>query len=183
MTERHKLAMMFFISSEVWFFGALIAAYVVNRTDVGAQVVAPLLDVPRVALFSLALFASSGTMELAHRRLDRGDVRGNRNWLLVTAALGVIFLIGQGLEYRELLIRDITLRAGIFASAFFTLTGFHGLHVLIGLTLIVILARVAGALTPWSRLLTAFVPISLYWHFVDAVWVVIFSLVYLWAPR
>lgn len=183
MTERHKLGMLLFISSEVWFFGALIAAYIVNRTDVGASVVAPLLDVPRVALFSLALFASSGTMELAHRRLDRGDVRGNRNWLLLTAALGVVFLIGQGLEYRELLVRNITLSAGVLASAFFTLTGFHGLHVVVGLVLIVILSLVIGTVRPEPRRLTAFVPISLYWHFVDAVWVVIFTLVYLWAPR
>ena len=183
MTERHKLAMLLFISSEVWFFGSLIAAYVVSRTDAGASVVTPLLDVPRVVLFSLALFASSATMELAHRRLDRGDVRGNRNWLVITATLGVIFLVGQGLEFRELLVSNITLSAGVFASAFFTLTGFHGLHVLIGLILMVILAAVAGRIAPASRLLSGFVPISLYWHFVDAVWVVILSVVYLWAPR
>jgi heme/copper-type cytochrome/quinol oxidase subunit 3 len=116
---------------------------------------------------------------LAGLQRKRGNLRGMRRWLLATVALGLIFLIGQGIEYRELLTHGVTLSTGIFGSAFFTLTGFHGLHVLMGLVAILILASVAH--TPAFRRggEKAFEPISLYWHFVDLVWVVIFGLVYL----
>ena len=91
------------------------------------------LDVSRTALFSLALFASSGTLALAERRLRRDDQRGFRIWLLATIALGAIFLVGQLTEYQQMYAENIKIGSNLFTSAFFTLTGFHGAHVAIGL--------------------------------------------------
>jgi heme/copper-type cytochrome/quinol oxidase subunit 3 len=178
--ERHKLCMLLFISSEAIFFAALIVTFLVHRGGPGSEAAA-LLDVPLTALFSVALFASSGTIHLAGRRLEHGDARGLRLWLLATVALGLIFLGGQAMEYRELIEHGVTLGTGIFGSAFYTLTGFHGLHVLGGLVAILVLWSVAGSRRFVHHGGAAFEPISLYWHFVDAVWVVIFALVYLWS--
>jgi heme/copper-type cytochrome/quinol oxidase subunit 3 len=179
--DRHHLAMLFFISSESIFFAALIVTYVVHRSGTGSEA-SLLLDVPRTALFSVALFASSGTVALAGRRIERQDAGGARLWLLATIVLGAVFLAGQGWEYAELLAHGVGLRAGIYPSAFFTLTGFHGLHVLVGLIALVVLLAVADHRHVVRHGTVAFEPISLYWHFVDAVWVVIFALVYLWKP-
>lgn len=176
---RHKLAMLLFISSEAIFFGSLIITYLMHRTGPGS-LATQLFDLLLTGLFSLALFSSSATMELAGRRFHRGDRRGLRVWLLATAVLGFIFLAGQGYEYRELLLRNINLSTGIFGSSFFTLTGFHGLHVLVGLTAILILWSVGKSQAFLERGGPAVESVALYWHFVDSVWVVIFSLVYLW---
>src|SRR5690606_13617185 len=177
--ERHRLGMLLFISSEAFFFGALIVTYLSHRSGPGAAVTA-LFDLPLTTLFSVALFASSGTIALADRRFARGDLPGLRRWLLATVALGAVFLGGQGFEYRELLVRQIDLSTGIFTSIFFTLTGFHGLHVLVGLVALVILWTVAGRHEFVGRGAPAVDTISLYWHFVDVVWVFVFSIVYLW---
>jgi heme/copper-type cytochrome/quinol oxidase subunit 3 len=179
--DRHHLGMLLFISSEAIFFAALIITYVSHRTGSGAEA-SLLLDIPRIALFSLALLSSSGTVALAGRRIQRGDAGGARLWLLATIVLGAIFLAGQAWEYAELLGHGVGLRAGIFPSAFFTLTGFHGLHVLVGLIALVVLMAVADRRHVATHGTVAFEPISLYWHFVDAVWVIIFALVYLWKP-
>ena len=95
--------------------------------------------------------------------------------------LGTVFLVGQGLEYRDLLLHNVTMERSLFATTFFTLTGFHGLHVFIGLALLSVLWALAifgGEDEPRQ---TATESISLYWHFVDIVWVVIFGVVYVWA--
>ena len=177
--EPHRLGMLLFISSEAFFFGALLITYLIHRTGPGAEMTA-LFNLPLTTLFSVALFASSGTLLLGDRRYARGDLAGLRRWLLVTVVLGLIFLGGQTFEYRELLLRRIDLATGIFPSIFFTLTGFHGLHVLGGLAALVILWAVAGTRAFAARGGPAVDAISLYWHFVDVVWVFIFSLVYLW---
>jgi heme/copper-type cytochrome/quinol oxidase subunit 3 len=179
--ERHRLLMLFFISSEAIFFAALIVTYLVHRTGSGSEAAA-LLDVPRIALFSVALFASSGTIIVAGRRIEHGDAGGARLWLVATILLGAVFLGGQAWEYRELLAHGVDIRAGIYASAFFTLTGFHGLHVLGGLIALIVLASVMDHRHVARHGNVAFEPISLYWHFVDLVWVAIFGLVYLWKP-
>ncbi|MGN6697624.1 MAG: cytochrome c oxidase subunit 3, partial [Thermomicrobiales bacterium] len=101
-------------------------------------------------------------------------------WLLVTIALGAIFIAGQAYEYHHLIDEGVTISSGLFGTTFFTLTGFHGLHVIIGLVALSILAALtfAGDFDEGNEmpLTTA----GLYWHFVDAVWVVVFSVVYLW---
>lgn len=175
----HRMAMLLFISSEAIFFGALIVTYIVNRTGPGSQA-AELFNVPLTLLFSIPLFASSGAVALAHRQIERGSQRRLRFWLLTTVALGLLFLAGQAYEYRHFMQEGFTLGAGSFGSSFYGLTGFHGLHVAAGLLLLLLLW--ASALSPGflQRGGPAVDAISLYWHFVDGVWVVILAVVYLW---
>ena len=177
------LGILAFITSEVFFFGALITAFIIFRSRAAAGF-GPhdLLDVlPRTLLFSLALFASSGTIWLAERRLRQEDEGGFRTWLLATVALGAVFIAGQLTEYLNLFAHGISPGTNPFSSAFFTLTGFHGFHVLVGLVALATLAglALAGPLRP-ARHHAGIAAVAYYWHFVDAVWVVILSLVYLW---
>ncbi len=139
------------------------------------------LDVGRTAIFSVCLFASSATIYLAERQLHRGDERGFRWWWLATIVLGATFLIGQITEYITQYREGITIDQNLFTSAFYTLTGFHGLHVLVGLVMLVTMLGLAflGDFRSGRRR-TLLNVVSIYWHFVDAVWVVVFSLVYLW---
>ncbi|MCA1644377.1 MAG: cytochrome c oxidase subunit I [Chloroflexi bacterium] len=168
-----------FIFSEVTFFGALIVAFLEYRTRSAGPGPRD-LDVLRTLIFSLFLFASSGTVYLAERRLAKNDQRGFLTLWLATIGLGAVFLVGQITEYMRLYADGVTLGTNLFTSAFFTLTGFHGLHVLVGLialSVIGLLAR-AGDFRD-ERRRVAVDGVSIYWHFVDGIWVVIFSLVYL----
>jgi heme/copper-type cytochrome/quinol oxidase subunit 3 len=137
------------------------------------------LDIPRTYWFSIALFASSGTMILAERFLSRGNKRGFVTLLIATIVLGAIFLIGQVTEYAKLYSEQVTISmpGTEFGTTFFTLTGFHGFHVFVGLlalTGILILSR------DWNEHHDSPVrTVGYYWHFVDGVWVFIFSIVYL----
>ncbi|HZP96891.1 MAG TPA: cytochrome c oxidase subunit 3 [Candidatus Limnocylindria bacterium] len=167
------LGMALFIASESIFFLAIVVAFIALR-PAGLAVAKVELDLPRTLIFSLCLFASSGTMTIAERRRRRDGWI----WLLVTAGLGAVFLIGQGLEYARLLGTGISPRAGMFGTTFFTLTGLHGLHVLVGLTAISGLVLAARA-RPGGVRATAWESVAWYWHFVDGVWVVVFSVVYL----
>ena len=164
------LGVAIFIASESVFFLAIVLAYVAYR-DAGLATARANLDVVRTAIFSIALFASSATMVLATR------ARSGR-WLAATMALGAIFLLGQGSEYARLLSEGIGPGSALFGTTFFTLTGLHGLHVLAGLVglgaLFTASSRRARAVGP-----VAWEAVGLYWHFVDAVWVVVFSVVYL----
>jgi heme/copper-type cytochrome/quinol oxidase subunit 3 len=172
-TGAPTLGMLALISSEVVFFGSLVATYAAYRTHSLSGPGPGTLEVGRTALFSLALFASSATIVLAERRLHHGDRAGFGRWLVVTIALGAIFLAGQATEYARLHADGIQLGTNLFTSAFFTLTGFHGVHVVVGLIALVVVALLRpprGAVGP----------VALYWHFVDGVWVVVFSTVYLW---
>jgi cytochrome c oxidase subunit 1/cytochrome c oxidase subunit I+III len=175
------LATYVFIASEVIFFGALIVAFIAYRTRSASGPTPDDLDVPRTALFSLALFASSATVAVAGRKLRAGKRRGFQLWLLATIVLGVVFLFGQATEYRRMYAEHITIDRNLFTSAFFTATGFHGLHVTIGVLALSVLAWLGftGGVGPHKR--TAVEAVSIYWHFVDAVWVVLFSTIYLWA--
>ncbi len=169
-----------FIFSEATFFGALIAAFLEYRTR---SVYGPSvhdLDVPRTVVFSLFLFASSGTIYLAERSLHRDRRRGFLIWWAVTIVFGAIFLTNQLLEYARLYSEGVTIASNLFTTTFYTLTGFHGLHVFVGLialSTIWLLAR-RGEFR-FGRRQVAVDAVSIYWHFVDAVWVVVLSLVYL----
>ena len=133
----------------------------------------PSLDLGRTLLFSVCLFASSGTVYLAERRFGRADLGGFRAWWIATIGLGLVFLGGQLTEYARLYAEGITIDRDVYTSAFFTLTGFHGFHVLVGLIALSVVARLRVRRVVVDT-------VSIYWHFVDAVWVVILSLVYLW---
>jgi heme/copper-type cytochrome/quinol oxidase subunit 3 len=169
LTDPTLLGIALFIASESLFFAAIVIAYIALR-PAGLVTAKAELDIGRTLVFSLFLFASSGTMAIAERR--------SRPWLLATAALGAAFIAGQGMEYARLLGSGIGPSTGLFGTTFFTLTGLHGLHVLVGLAAIAALllatARAPGRVGP-----TAWACVAWYWHFVDGVWVVVFSVVYL----
>lgn len=176
-----RLGMIMFILSEGVFFLLLILAYVTyHRQQGNGPTAANSLDAVKTGVFSLFLFASSATMAMAVRAFRRG-LRGRLfAALAATILLGAVFLVGQGMEYNSLLNRDVTISRDLFGTTFFTLTGFHGLHVLIGLVMIatvLVLSRFGGGRQPRAGTMEA---ISVYWHFVDGVWVVIFGIVYLW---
>ncbi len=134
---------------------------------------------PRTAVFTVFLLASSVTVALAGSRLHHKDQTGFKLWLVVTIALGGIFLIGQVTEYATLAAEGLTANRNLFLSSFYTLTGFHGLHVFSGLLALIILAVLAFAGDFRDGRDTALESIALYWHFVDVVWVFLFPLLYL----
>ena len=159
-----------FIGSESLFFLGVVIAYVVFR-EAGLASAKAHLDFGRTALFSVLLFASSGTVARAVAARSRG-------WLALTAALGAAFLVGQGFEYARLLGSGLGPGTELFGTTFFTLTGLHALHVAVGLVLLSTL--LAASTARRSRVgASAWEGIAMYWHFVDAVWVVVFSVVYL----
>ena len=180
--DPNSLGILLFITSEVVFFGALIVTYITYRTAGPAGPTArSVLNIPLTAVFTVFLLSSSYTMHRVTNRLGHNDASGVRRWLLVTVLLGGIFIFGQGYEYFHLYADNVTISRNLWASTFFVLTGFHGLHVTIGLIAMSILAGVVkpGEDHPWGA--AGVEAISYYWHFVDAVWVVIFPVVYLWA--
>ncbi len=179
------LSMIFFIGSEVMLFGSLFAAYFFVRFNVADQW-PPLnaageafeLPVLLTGLNTAILVASSFTLHWGEQRLSHhNDRKGLERGLLVTMFLGATFLVIQINEYVHL---GFTPQDQAFGATFYTLTGFHGLHVFIGLTLLFLsYVRVTKGrdFTPqWATPLTA---ASLYWHFVNVVWVLLFVLVYL----
>jgi cytochrome c oxidase subunit I len=170
-----------FVTSEAVFFLALVIVYVIYH---GRAVSGPspreALDVPYAAVITVLLLASSFTVSRAGARLARDDRRGALIWLVATILLGGAFLLGQGVEYSRLVAENVTPARNLFGTTFFTLTGFHGLHVLVGLVALAVAACLgfAGRLTAGHH--GGFEAIALYWHFVDGVWIVVFSVVYLW---
>ena len=181
--DHRKLLMWAFLASDCMFFASLISAYMVNRGQSEELQLPPypaeLLDIPYTSVSAFVLLMSSLTMVLALAAIQKGDQRGLRVWLLATALLGSIFLGGQYFEFTEFYHEGLTLQRNMFGASFFTLTGFHGAHVTIGviwlLTLLFVSLR--GGLKQEDSLDVEIA--GLYWHFVDIVWIVIFTLVYL----
>jgi heme/copper-type cytochrome/quinol oxidase subunit 3 len=182
MVEKNKLGMSLFIGSEAVFFILLILAYAYFHNiaaSSGANTSAKVLDPLTTGFFSLFLFSSSFTVWRAGKSMEKENFQSMRLWLIVTILLGAIFLFGQGLEWSHLFNEGTTISANLFGTTFFTLTGFHGMHVIIGLIMLGVLVGMAFAGNFRSKRSAAVEVISLYWHFVDVVWVVIFSVVYL----
>jgi heme/copper-type cytochrome/quinol oxidase subunit 3 len=168
--NRTLLGVAIFIASESIFFLAIVLAYLAYR-EAGLATAKATLDVGRTAVFSVALFSSSATMALAARR-------ESARWLGATIVLGLVFIVGQGSEYARLLGEGIGPGSALFGTTFFTLTGLHGLHVLAGLA--ALLALIGAARRRREAVhAVAWEAIGMYWHFVDAVWVVVFTVVYL----
>lgn len=178
-----KLGMWVFLSSEFMFFGALIATYLLysNRGGFEGTYPSEIYDIPFTSVSSFVLLMSSLTMVLAHNALSKGDQNGTRTWLFATAALGAVFLGGQVFEFTEFIVQsDMTLSTNPAASAFYLLTGFHGTHVAIGVIMLLSLwgiSRRKGGLSEKHGMNLELV--GLYWHFVDIIWIVIFTVVYL----
>ncbi len=178
--NHRKLLMWTFLASECLFFGTLISNYLINKDR---SLVGPtpreIFDIPYTSVSTFVLLMSSLMMVLALSALQRGDERNLRIWLFATAVLGMTFLGGQVYEFTTFFSEGLNPNTSGFGSAFFTLTGFHGAHVTIGviwlLSLVVHSAR--GKLRPKDSLNVEIA--GLYWHFVDVVWIVIFTVVYL----
>ncbi len=181
MMEKTKLGMIVFLASEVFFFGALILAYIYfNAGPANGPSAATSLAPLTAGIFTLCLIASSGTLWLAEQNIARQNQPGVRLWLIATFALGAIFLIGQGREYLRLIAANVTVSRNLFGTTFFTLTGFHGLHVFSGLVALAILSGLALAGVFRGPHAVAVETVGIYWHFVDVVWIVIFAIIYLW---
>lgn len=172
------LGVRLFILSEMMLFGALFAAYFVLRYQAPAwppQAELERPELPLVAFNTALLLSSSVTMQWAVSRIARGDGAGLRRGLGLTLVLGTIFLFVQAYEFTS---NGFGISDGVFGSTFYTLTGFHGAHVLAGLLIIGAVAnRARLGLVDQARH-TAVEAASYYWHFVDAVWVLLFLTVY-----
>jgi len=174
------LGLILFIASEVMFFGGLFAAYfnarAVHVGEWGAPPPAPELEILPIALpITIVLVASSFTMQFGVWAIRRGDQRAMRNWTMLTLALGVAFLIGQIYDYTTL---GFGIGDGAFGTVFYTLTGFHGAHVFGGAVGLTILSARAAQGQFSRRNHVAVEAISMYWHFVDVVWIALFSTLY-----
>ena len=170
---RAALGMLLFLASEAVFFIFLVIGYVyLHSTDV--QRASAVLD-PRVTgVYTIALLASSATIWLAGR-----GARVRRGWLVATIVLGAVFLVGQSREYWRLLHNDVTVSRDLFGTLFYTLTGIHGVHVAAGVVMMLVLAALVWRSSKLTLDRVSLESISLYWHLVDVVWIVIFSVVYL----
>jgi cytochrome c oxidase subunit III len=188
-SEHHKpggissslLGMVLFIASEVMFFGGLFGAYFTIRSAAPQWPPegTPHLETWYAAVLTTILVSSSVTMQLGVWAIRRNDSRRLMLWLAVSLLLGLCFLAGQANEYRMLIEEGMTLSSGVFGSTFFTLTGFHGAHVAGGAAfiLIVLLRARSGQFT--ARYHDTVEMASYYWHFVDVVWLGLFSTIYL----
>jgi cytochrome c oxidase subunit 3 len=174
------VGMLLFIASEVMFFGGLFAAYfnarAIHAGEWGPPPGAPELEILPIALpITIILVASSFTMQFGVWAIRRGDQRAMRNWTMLTLLLGVSFLIGQVYDYTQL---GFGISDGAFGTVFYTLTGFHGAHVFGGAIGLTILSARAAQGQFSARNHVAVEAISMYWHFVDVVWIALFSTLY-----
>jgi len=173
-----KLGMWIFLASEVMFFSALIAAFLMFRVR-GPADANHVLNIPLTAFNTFVLLTSSMTVVLALAAAQRNDQAKLRLWLLVSLLFGGTFLSVQMIEYFKLFQEGLTINSNIFGTIFFTLTGFHGTHVFIGLLWLVgiIVQAFRGRFSAtYNMSLEIF---GLYWHFVDIVWIILFVIVYL----
>jgi cytochrome c oxidase subunit III len=174
------VGMLLFIASEVMFFGGLFATYFNARASAtgawGPPEGAHELDLPLAAVLTAILVSSSFTMQFGVWAIRRGDIGKLRMWTAITLGLGILFLAGQLYDYSTL---GFGIADGVFGTVFYTLTGFHGAHVfggVVGLT--IVLARaLRGQFS--ARNHVAVEAVSMYWHFVDVVWIGVFSTIYL----
>jgi cytochrome c oxidase subunit 3/cytochrome o ubiquinol oxidase subunit 3 len=178
--SNNKLAMWLFLGSECLLFGGLISTYMLYRgrhtANLGPDQV---WDIPFTSASSFVLLMSSLTMVLAVTASKRHDDRNTKVWLVVTAILGSLFVAGQVYEFTTFYREGLGFTTSLFSSSFYTLTGFHGVHVSVGVIMLLSTVgmirkdRIPGDKPEVVEL------VGLYWHFVDIVWILIFTLVYL----
>jgi len=175
-----KVGFWAFLGSECLFFGTLITTYMVYK---GASVSGPLpeeiLNIPLTSISTFVLLMSSTAMVLALDAVRRGQKGATLSWLAGVIVLGSAFLGFQVYEFTHFVHEGLTIQENVFGSSFFVLTGFHGAHVTVGVIWMVTLfvRSLMGKLPPEKALQVEIA--GLYWHFVDIVWIVIFTLVYL----
>ena len=178
--DSRKMAFWAFIGSECLLFGSLISTYLVYK---GRSVVGPyphdILNIPFTSVSTFDLLMSSLMMVLALAAVQRGDLKWAKVWLVATALLGILFLSGQVYEFTSFVHEGLTLQTNLFGATFFVLTGTHGAHVTVGVIWLLTLwvRALQGKLTSANALTVEIC--GLYWHFVDVIWIVIFTVVYL----
>jgi len=169
-----------FLGSDCLFFGSLISTYTIYRNH---SLVGPfpqeIFDIPYTSVSAFVLLMSSLTMVLALAAIQRGDIPGMRVWLIATGLLGTVFVGGQVYEFTGFIRDGLSLSKNLFGTTFFVLTGFHGAHVTVGIIILfsLVLNSLRGAIQQKDSLVVEIA--GLYWHFVDVVWIVIFTVVYL----
>ncbi len=181
--SNNKLAIWVFIASESLFFGAFLATYFLYRGRDAQFLKGPtpsqLLNIPFTSVTSFMLLMSSLSMVLALAAIQRGDHRRFRIWLLATVIFGMSFIGGQVYEFTEFYREGLHLSTNMFGTTFYVLTGLHGTHVVVG---------IVWLMSIWIRSMQGKIGAErheaveiagLYWHFVDVVWIVIFTAVYL----
>ena len=176
-----KLGMWVFLGSEVMFFTALIGSYIILRAAHPDAWKPPgeVLNVPVTAVNTFLLICSSVTMVKAFAAVQDDDQRALRRWLVATVLIGATFVGVQALEYRELMSHGFLPSAGLYGSTFYTMTGFHGFHVTVGVLCMMWVTAKAFRGGYSARDHRGIEVIGLYWHFVDLVWIILFTIVYL----
>src|ERR1044071_9221903 len=169
------------LASELTFFAGLFAMFftVKAQNDTGHWPPPPYhLDVPYALVVTIGLVASSVTCQLGVFAAERGDVFGLRRWYTLTLVMGIFFVLGQANEYRTLIEEGLTIPSSAYGTVFYLTTGFHGLHVTGGLIAFVylLMRTKMSKFTPAQA--TSAIVVSYYWHFVDIVWIGLFTVIY-----
>ena len=179
-TTNRKMAWWAFIGSECMFFASLISGYVVymGQSQTGPYPT-DLLSVPFITVTTFVLLMSSLTMVLALSAVRRGDRKMGRIWLFMTPFLGAVFLTGQVIEFTHFWHEGLTLSQNLFGTTFYILTGFHGAHVTVAAIWMFSIwwLHLKGDITEENAETVEIA--GLYWHFVDIVWIVLFTVIYL----
>ena len=176
-----KLGMWVFLLSEIMFFTALIGSYIILRFSHPDAWQAPgkVLNIPVTATNTFLLICSSVTMVKAYASIADGNQKMLRLWLVLTVLIGASFVGIQAYEYTHLIEKAFVPSAGLYGSTFYTMTGFHGFHVTMGV--------ICMSFVTWKAFRGRYSAtdhrgvevIGLYWHFVDLVWIILFTIVYL----
>jgi heme/copper-type cytochrome/quinol oxidase subunit 3 len=175
-----KLGFWIFLGSETLFFGSMISTYMVYKHEsVAGPLPTEILNIPLTLISTFVLLMSSLAMVIALDMVQRGKRGAALFWIMAVVVLGSIFLGFQAYEFTHFYHEGLTLQTNLFGSTFFILTGFHGAHVTIGVIwlLILFMDHLRGRLGPHNSLRLEIA--GLYWHFVDIVWIAIFTLIYL----
>lgn len=176
--SRGMVAMASLITAESSIFTIFVVAYLYYLGhDVSGPTPHDVLEIPYFG--TVCLLSSSGFIMLAEHAIEQGKMAAFRLWWSVTILLGAVFLVDTGMEWQKLIVQDhLTIRTNLFGTCFYSLVGLHASHVVVGL--LMMLVTLAFALTGHVRAEHAYrvKVLALYWHFVDAVWVVVFTVVY-----
>jgi cytochrome c oxidase subunit 3 len=168
------------LSSELMFFAALFAMYFSIRATAPHlwEIHTPSLNVPYATANTIVLVLSSVTCQMGVFAAEKGDVFALRRWFTITFVMGLIFVLGQANEYRSLVHEGVKLNGDGYGSMFYLTTGFHGLHVTGGLIAFIVymIRTTMGRFTPAQA--TSAIVVSYYWHFVDVVWIALYSMIY-----
>ncbi|HUB52378.1 MAG TPA: heme-copper oxidase subunit III [Terracidiphilus sp.] len=176
--SRGRVAMFCLIIGESAIFTIFVVAYIyyIGRSTYGPT--PKVLDVPWFN--TVCLLSSSISIMLAERAIDRGRIRAFGAWWAATILLGIVFLAGTAIEWRRLIYTDgLSIRTNLFGTTFYSLVGLHATHVIVGLLMLSLVMTFTLLGRMEQRHAERIQVLSLYWHFVDAVWVVVFTVVYL----